>query len=223
MTRTKFLVVLFLSAAVPFVLAGSALARQHKASEKSAAAASEKSTEHKDLTTAPGTPSTTLMGGSVVDASSSDDTLHPISERAMVIRFEAGKNALSALDEERLRNLVAGIGADNIDRIEVAAWSDRSFPKKTSDLPKADRDLASQRASKIESFLKSQLDISGMKVKTFNMAETSNWLARTMRTEDAELKSIFAKEGGAQLNRVDFNYIAREGAPSRAVVVVVRK
>jgi len=145
------------------------------------------------------------------------------NDRAVVIHFDKGQSALKQNDIDKLRNVISSIGIENIERIEVAAWSDSAFPRAGSDLPKADRDLAEQRASRIHDFLKSQLNVSGMKIKSFNMAETSNWLARTMRTEDAELKSIFAKEGAVPVHREDFNFIAKEGAPSEAVVVVVRK
>ena len=137
--------------------------------------------------------------------------------------FNANSVDLSSADQAKIRSLVNNIGTDKVDRIEIAAWSDKAFPKTGSDLAKEDRELADRRASKIHDFLRSDLNISALKIKRFNMAETSNWLARAFRTDGAELKSIFAKNNAAPMARMDFNIISREGAPSRAVIVVVQK
>lgn len=209
MTGLKTLTILFMFALTSLAL-NNALAR----SGSSGTGTSSSATDRSDRDTRAGTQDMSATPGTAASAA---------NDRSVVIRFPKGQAALSQEDQNKLRNLISSIGADNIERIEVASWSDHAFPRTGSDLPKPDRDLAEQRASRIHDFLKSQENISGMRIKKFNMAETSNWLARTMRTEDAELKSVFAKEGTTPVNRADFNYIMKEGAPSEAVVVVVRK
>lgn len=158
-----------------------------------------------------------------VMGTSQEDIQKHANDRSTVLTFDKGVSALSADNQQKIRDLVTAIGMENITRVEVAAWSDKEFPKKGADLAKADRDLADQRVSKINDFLKTDLNFSALDIKTFNMAETSNWLARAIRTDEAELKSIFSKEAMAPMARADFNVIAREGAPMKAVIVFVRK
>lgn len=144
-------------------------------------------------------------------------------DRSAVLTFDVGSATLSEADKAKIRDLAANIGHDQISKIEIAAWSDKPFPKGSSDLSKADQDLAEKRSNNINKFVKDELNVSGMKTTEYNMAETSNWLARMMRTDEAELKSVFAKEESAPMARADFNFIASEGAPSKAVVVLVPK
>lgn len=142
-------------------------------------------------------------------------------DRSQVISFEPRSAVLSEAQKTKLRNLVTSLGDDKIDRIEVAVWSDKAFPRAGTDLSKADRDLAEARIKNINRVLTDDTDISRMDITNYNMAESSNWLARTFRTDDAELKSVFAKETRAPMHREDFNLIYREGAPSKAVLVLV--
>jgi outer membrane protein OmpA-like peptidoglycan-associated protein len=143
--------------------------------------------------------------------------------RNTVISFEAGNADLSDAEKAKLHEIVASIGADNIRRVEVAAWSDKAFPRSGNDLPKGDRDLADKRADNINDYLKKEDDLSFMRIRTYSMAETSNWLARMFRTDEAELKSVFSRENEAPMAREDFNVILNEGGPSKAVVVFIRK
>ena len=140
-----------------------------------------------------------------------------------ILTFAAGKADLSDAEKAKLHEIVASIGADNLRRVEVAAWSDKAFPRSGNDLPKADRDLADKRADAINDYLKKEDDLSFMRIRTYSMAETSNWLARMFRTDEAELKSVFSKENEAPMAREDFNTILNEGGPSKAVVVFIRK
>lgn len=143
--------------------------------------------------------------------------------RSAVVNFSRGSANLTEPAKEKLKDIVAKIGADNIKRVEIASWSDKDFPKSGPDLPKADRNLAEQRASSIHDFLKGPLDISFMRIRSYSMAETSNWLARTFRTDGAELKSVFAKEDETPMVRDDFSVILDEGGPSKAVIVFILK
>lgn len=141
--------------------------------------------------------------------------------RTVTLSFQTSVADLSADGQAKLRELVAGIASGDIDRVEVAVWSDQAFPKTGDDLPKADRDLADNRIDKVKDFLKDTLDVGS--VKAYNMAETSNWLARTFRTDDAELKSVFGKEGSTPVARDDFNHIVKEGGPSKAVAILIKE
>jgi outer membrane protein OmpA-like peptidoglycan-associated protein len=153
---------------------------------------------------------------------SSNDIQKHMYDRSAVISFEPGKSDLTQANQAKLQDLVSKLGGgDKIGRVEVAAWSDKEFPRTGKDLPDSDQDLAEKRGEAIQDYLKNSLSIS--RVKNFNMAETSNWLARVFRTDDAEIKSVFSKDMNAPMAREDFNLISKNGAPSRAVVVLVPK
>jgi len=143
--------------------------------------------------------------------------------QSIVLDFDSSSADLTDLAKSKLRDAVSVVGADNIRRVEVAAWSDKNFPRTGGDLSKPDRDLADKRADNINDFLKHDLDLSFMRIRTYSMAEGSNWLARMFRTDEAELKSVFAKENEAPMAREDFNAIINQGGPSRAVIVLIRK
>jgi hypothetical protein len=142
-------------------------------------------------------------------------------DRSAVLNFAPGKSQLTQADMDALDNLVNNAGRGNVDRIEIAAWSDKEFPKTGNDLAKGDTDLADDRIDAIKDYVKNNLSVSSF--KTFNMAETSNWLARTFRTDNAELKSVFSKDMSVPMAREDFNIIKNDGAPSKAVIVAVQK
>lgn len=143
--------------------------------------------------------------------------------RSAVLHFSSGSANLTESEKQKLNDIVTKIGADNIKRVEIASWSDKEFPVTGPDLPKVDRNLAEERASSINSYLKDPMNVTFMRIRTYSMAETSNWLARTFRTDGAELKSVFAKEGETPMVRDDFNVIHNEGGPSKAVVIFIRK
>lgn len=140
----------------------------------------------------------------------------------LTIRFEPGSSVIPDADKMKLRTLITETrDKENVTGVTVAAWSDKAFPMKDAKLLESDRELAANRAQAVESFLTSQLDISD--VDTYNMAENSNWLARTMNTKDAELKSIFSKKGeAAPVTDAEFRVIRNVGSPMEAVVVVER-
>ncbi len=143
--------------------------------------------------------------------------------QSAVIRFSPGSADLNEATKAKLRDAVATIGLSNVARVEIASWADKAFPKAGPDLPRVDRDLADKRLQQIDNFIRQELDISMLRTRTYSMAETSNWMARTLRTDEAELKSVFAKENQSPIAREDFNVILNEGGPSKAVVIFVRK
>ncbi len=144
-------------------------------------------------------------------------------EKAAVLTFAKGSSELTDAGRTRLHKLVTDIGVENISRVEIASWSDKGFPMTGSDLAKPDKDLADERADKINEYLKEATSLSTLRIRKYSMAETSNWLARMFRTDEAELKSVFAKEGETPMMRDDFNVIRSGGGPSKAVIVVIRK
>lgn len=141
--------------------------------------------------------------------------------RSVVLNFALGSSQLSAQEQIKLQNIVSNVGADDIDKIELAAWSDKEFPRTGKSLSKPDRDLVTARINTVKDFLKTNMTVPS--VKAYNMAETSNWLARTFRTDDAEMKSVFSKDADVPMAREDFNTIVRNGVKSKAVVVIIRK
>lgn len=136
------------------------------------------------------------------------------------IKFDAGSSLLSESDKISLRRLITNARRDGtINQVTVAAWSDKALPHQGQKLLDADRDLADARAKSIKDFLKSEVKIDD--VDTYNMAESSNWLARTFNTKDAELKSVFGRTGSdIPVTRDEFNVIKKEGGPSTGVAVV---
>jgi hypothetical protein len=135
-----------------------------------------------------------------------------------VISFEHGSAALTDSSKESLRALCREARSHGeIDEIKLAVWSDRDVPVNV-DLPKVDRNLAKQRIDNISNFLKDEFDVGD--VDSFNMAERSNWLARLFRTDDAELKSSYAKADRRALNDDELRVMKSRGSPSSAVVIV---
>ena len=167
---------------------------------------------------------TGAAAGNYGSSASHDSAYGDSNSKSAIITFSPGSADLSEADKTKLREIVSGIGASNVKRAEVATWSDLDFPRTGSDLAKEHRKLADKRADNIKDFLKSgDLDLSSLRIKTYSMAETSNWLARMFRTDEAELKSVFSKQNEAPMAREDFNIIMNEGGASKAVVVILRK
>lgn len=139
-----------------------------------------------------------------------------------VIQFTKGSSTIGMNDQAHLRELVMDSIAKGLNsKIEVAVWSDKAHPKKGS-LSKADIQLAEYRATQIKNYI--QMDQGHTRnVSVFNMADGSHWLARTFRTNDAELDSAFAKRGTSQIKRDDFRIIKNEGGPYKAVILVTIK
>jgi hypothetical protein len=139
-----------------------------------------------------------------------------------VLDFGMDSAILSISDQEKLSKMVSmAKDTGEITKIEVAVWSDKQNPAK-GDLSKSDRELAANRAIHIKEIIKKDIGHT-RHIKVFNMAEGSNWVAKMLRTPQAELNSKFAKRGKDSLEREDFQIIKREGAPSKAVVIFTIK
>ena len=140
-----------------------------------------------------------------------------------IVTFDAGSAQLSDANKNKIREMILQSQAKmEIDRIAIAAWSDKALPKAGKNRSKSDRNLADKRIEAITTYAKAVLSTAN--IKTYNMAESSNWLARQLKTSDAELKSIFSKKGSeAPVTNAEFQLIKNEGGPSEAVVLVQRK
>ena len=140
----------------------------------------------------------------------------------VVIRFTPGKFSLSRADRLRLGDLIeTGNTSTQVDKVKVAAWSDRAFPENGKSLNQRDRSLAESRAKAVERFLRNEYQISD--IESFNMAEKSNWLARAFNTKDAELKSMFSREASVPITNDDFEVIKENGEAGSVVILIKRK
>lgn len=136
------------------------------------------------------------------------------------IKFEAGSRSLTESEKNSLRNLIKEAQTKGVIRqVTIVAWSDKMLPRTGNELSRRDRNLAKGRASAIENFLKSELALEN--VDTYNMAEPANWLARTLNSKDAELKSVFGRPfNETPLNSAQFYLVKSDGGPSKAVALV---
>lgn len=139
----------------------------------------------------------------------------------VTITFDNKSAVLTESDKTALRGVVEKARNKGVlTEVTVASWSDKVLPRQSQRLTDADRDLAIARSSVVADYLKNVLLVKA-DVDTYNMAEASNWMARTFRTSDSELKSLFSKKGmQAPVTNAEFEVIKNEGAPCEAVVVI---
>ncbi len=135
------------------------------------------------------------------------------------VKFEAGSTSLNASETAKLREAIQNAKAKGeVAKIEVAAWSDKDYPRGGKNLSKDDRKLADERISSIKGEIRDETSMFE-RIKAFNMAKGSHWLGRTLNTSGSKLDAVFAKKDTDALVREDFNLIKDEGAPSKAVVI----
>jgi hypothetical protein len=140
----------------------------------------------------------------------------------LVLKYELGRYLLSDYDKTQINDMIDKAKFDSSsEKIEVAVWADKMLPREGASLSDQERKLADDRGEEIKKYLSARHNISSLKI--FNMAEESNWVARSFNTEDAELKSVFSKEEMAPISRNGFDFIRENGASSRAVLVIVQK
>ncbi len=139
----------------------------------------------------------------------------------LTLSFEAGKSALTSSDKDALKEMVKSVQSHaKIGDIYIAAWSDNPVPRDGEELSKVDRRLANKRIDAVRDYLKRGLSVS-KGTSTYNMAERANWLARTLNTPDAELKSGVAKD--TIMSKEEFDIIKANGQSSKVVVVIRTK
>lgn len=174
------------------------------------------STESSDQ---PMTGSGTTTGSSAGTATGSGAMASDIGTRYQVVDFRQGSSEIAQSDRQKLRTLIDNAKAKGqISQLHVAVWSDKQFPREGS-LPKADRDLATARVDKLQTYLRDTLSVSD--IQAHNMAERASWVARNFHMGDAELKSMFSQRGAeAPVTNEEFQVIKQMGGPGKAVVVI---
>lgn len=144
----------------------------------------------------------------------------------LVLNFAPGSDVLTDASKNSLRSFIDRVQNNGkIEDLHVAVWSDRafSFDKDAPDLSSGDRDLADRRIDVINNFLDDELNIDA-DIKTYSMAEKSNWFARAFRTDDAELKSLFSQQGSpANVRPGQLRLVKQHGGPMKAVILATRK
>ena len=159
-----------------------------------------------------------LCGGSLALAADYSTLNSGDKYESIVLTFSKGSSKLNASDLSELKACAERAkNKGDIDKVEVAVWSDKQHPVK-GDLAKWDRRLADDRITLIKDELRKQIGRMET-IKTFNMAENSNWLGRSFHTDEAELDTVFAKNDSDALDRGDFNLIREDGAPRKAIIV----
>lgn len=139
------------------------------------------------------------------------------------ISFEEGKADLKQSEIEQLREVVkqAKANGHKIDEIAVIAWADREYPAKGETAPNQQIKLAEERANKIKSFLKKELNVGDVDV--YNMAKRPNSLQELFTTKTAKVKDTMENAGAAPTNKEDEGLFGLKGKSSEALVLVYTK
>jgi hypothetical protein len=139
------------------------------------------------------------------------------------ISFDHGKTDLKASEKEELKELVdqAKANGQKIDEIAVVAWADREYPAEGTMAPNQQVKLAEERAEKIKSYLKRQLNVSDVDV--YNMAKRPNSLQELFNTKTAKVKDTMENAGAAPTNKEDTGLFGLKGKTSEALVLVYTK
>lgn len=124
--------------------------------------------------------------------------------------------------EQATQDTMRTVATQHVDSIRIAAWSDSEFDPERS-LGSREQELAKNRAESVEKYIKEDLRLDA-NITKFNMAERPGLMARTFNTEEAELKSIFARRGTPEAERdtdqPELMQIRDHGGPQKAVVIV---
>ncbi len=141
----------------------------------------------------------------------------------VTLKFDEGKYDLTSKAREQLNEVVKKAHETNkeIEKVQIATWSDKPTPKKGEQLSKADRALAEERNKNIKDYLKNNLKIDDTSV--FNMAERPNWMARFLESKDAELKAEVNTTDENHSGRREFQVIKENGDVSKSVVLILFK
>lgn len=136
----------------------------------------------------------------------------------VVVEFDKGQAQLSKDARNKLREAAKQAKqAGEIDKAYVAAWSDQPFPGQERPEDDQAKELGDQRVENIEQVLE-QAGVD--EIDTFNLAEKTSLLAQWFSTDEAELKSQFARSAEEeQMTEKDFQVIKEEGGPSKSVVI----
>jgi hypothetical protein len=110
------------------------------------------------------------------------------------ITFEEGKRGVNGSAAQEIdRAISEAKQKGEIDRIDVAVWSDMEYPGRGHDLPKNQVNLADDRGDNIEKYIDAKAPEASVRVH--NMAKEPNALARFVNTRDAKLKEKLTSMG----------------------------
>lgn len=111
------------------------------------------------------------------------------------ITFKKGSNSLTQVSKQKLTHLLANAkSAGDVEEIKVISWADTEYPSvNTKKLSKKERDLARNRNSEIQKYLKAEND--RMKFTAYNMAERPNVFQDWLNTSDARIKKSLEVAG----------------------------
>jgi hypothetical protein len=138
------------------------------------------------------------------------------------ITFDKGSAKLSENDVSSIRALIRSArNSGKIDRVFVAAWSDKPYPvDNKAKLKDADERLATKRTDAIASVLRN-MDVGN--IDEYNMAKGPNWVQNLFNTDAAELNAAMKNKSVDDQKVAKLGqYLKREGGASKAVVVVQR-
>ncbi|MFM6928742.1 MAG: hypothetical protein ACKOX6_09765 [Bdellovibrio sp.] len=133
-----------------------------------------------------GTPSKTAQAAAAVGAT-----------HYTIINFPEGQDNLTPAEKQKLRQLaVVAATHGNIAEVTVLAWADREYPAEGQYIAKDDARLADQRAEKIESYFKNDIQLSS-DVETHNMAKRPGFFSQMLHSGDYKTKTTFENVGAA--------------------------
>ncbi len=135
------------------------------------------------------------------------------------ITFAKNKSTLSSAAQKSLATeLEKAAKSQTLEEVKIIAWSDMEYPSvHTQKLSKAQRDLAENRTSNIEKFLKTK-GLSA-KVEQINMAERPNALERFFNSEDARIKKSLEIAGVPNTDTA----VKSPSKAAKAIVVFIPK
>lgn len=135
------------------------------------------------------------------------------------ISFDENSSALSDSAKDEIRTLVKmARDSGKIDELKVAVWADREYPADKTKASKADINLAKERAANIKSFMKKEMNVSG--VNTYNMTERPNALEKFLRTPESKVKATMEASGSAPRTSAETGFFGQKAKASKAVIMV---
>jgi hypothetical protein len=137
-----------------------------------------------------------------------------------VIEFNKGVTSLTVNQKTELMNILKDLKAQGKEvDISIATWADEPFPGANKSLSDVQQKIADNRIASIKKYM-NETKIHMDDIESYSMAEGSNWLARLINTEGAELKSMFSKEDpNASLMKEKYQIFKDKGNTSKSVVV----
>lgn len=144
-----------------------------------------------------------------------------IDKESVTVSFNSNSAELSDGEKVTLRAAVKAVQSDKkIERVIVAAWSDRALPANEKDkLSDSAMELANKRAENIKKVL---IEVGVKNVDVYSMATQPNWFQKAFKTDDAQIKeSLKGKKITDDIDKSIANRLALKGGPGKAAVIIV--